>query len=78
MYFRSHPVWVCGLKLLHTDRIHFWNQSHPVWVCGLKREKEQKFHLEAKSHPVWVCGLKHLGSANTVPQVRHTLYGCVD
>ena len=34
---RSHPAWVCGLKLeyLLFSNTHF--RSHPAWVCGLKR-----------------------------------------
>ena len=32
----SHPVWVCGLKLIigTAEAVPVW--SHPVWVCGLK------------------------------------------
>ena len=32
----SHPVWVCGLKLIVKTTITKQLQSHPVWVCGLK------------------------------------------
>ena len=32
----SHPVWVCGLKLLATGDYKGVAVSHPVWVCGLK------------------------------------------
>ena len=32
----SHPVWVCGLKLVFYSLANFPVMSHPVWVCGLK------------------------------------------
>ena len=32
----SHPVWVCGLKLLECSSQKWQEESHPVWVCGLK------------------------------------------
>ena len=37
MVIRSHPAWVCGLKLnrLRFAIIRSW--SHPAWVCGLKQ-----------------------------------------
>ena len=31
----SHPVWVCGLKLLHANTIHLWYNVTPcmgVWI----------------------------------------------
>ena len=33
---RSHPVWVCGLKLSNIKVAEKKAKSHPVWVCGLK------------------------------------------
>ena len=33
---RSHPAWVCGLKLLKKHRFCLILRSHPAWVCGLK------------------------------------------
>ena len=32
----SHPVWVCGLKLVNPPGEEETVLSHPVWVCGLK------------------------------------------
>ena len=32
----SHPVWVCGLKLVKNINSITTIMSHPVWVCGLK------------------------------------------
>ena len=33
---QSHPVWVCGLKLVLPVSGCSPIMSHPVWVCGLK------------------------------------------
>ena len=33
---QSHPSWVCGLKLLPSEKATWYQQSHPSWVCGLK------------------------------------------
>ncbi len=37
-HVKSHPSWVCGLKLniIHTVLSNL--QSHPSWVCGLKQD----------------------------------------
>ena len=34
---KSHPAWVCGLKLWKVLEIMLNELSHPAWVCGLKR-----------------------------------------
>ena len=37
LFLKSHPSWVCGLKLylcaMKTEIV----KSHPSWVCGLKQ-----------------------------------------
>ena len=33
---KSHPAWVCGLKLAGSFRRNKNSTSHPAWVCGLK------------------------------------------
>ena len=33
---RSHPSWVCGLKLPVGPAMESLGTSHPSWVCGLK------------------------------------------
>ena len=33
---RSHPSWVCGLKLPLQGVLEPQSTSHPSWVCGLK------------------------------------------
>ena len=75
---RSHPSWVCGLKLAIDNGKGAGTRSHPSWVCGLKHAVTSCTGVCAVSHPSWVCGLKLLGGAATVLQLRHTLRGCVD
>ena len=42
---KSHPSWVCGLKLLEgRDNIED-ETSHPSWVCGLKLPSPSFFML---------------------------------
>ena len=50
----SHPVWVCGLKLMHMHHVILILKSHPVWVCGLKQDGT---HLCAlfHSHTLYGC-----------------------
>ena len=74
----SHPVWVCGLKLLAQLQACIVILSHPVWVCGLKLIEGEAVEEHASSHPVWVCGLKHYSVALGAGTEGHTLYGCVD
>ena len=38
MNVKSHPSWVCGLKLQVSDDAGQGILSHPSWVCGLKHE----------------------------------------
>ena len=34
--WKSHPAWVCGLKLQQLASEKSDLTSHPAWVCGLK------------------------------------------
>ena len=36
---KSHPSWVCGLKLRQRLRRAAYRVSHPSWVCGLKHSR---------------------------------------
>ena len=54
---RSHPVWVCGLKLKVNITISDEGVSHPVWVCGLKLAilaKVSKRNLVTPCMGVWI------------------------
>ena len=75
---QSHPVWVCGLKLLLPFVLLSAWLSHPVWVCGLKPCAVYEMNPGDSSHPVWVCGLKLHISIHLLNLFGHTLYGCVD
>ena len=75
---RSHPVWVCGLKLARESWLCKQAKSHPVWVCGLKLPRKTERSAHRLSHPVWVCGLKPLNRWTSDSRKSHTLYGCVD
>ena len=37
--YKSHPVWVRGLKLELIECLVYYTRSHPVWVRGLKHVK---------------------------------------
>ena len=54
----SHPMWVCGLKLVSLADIGVNKMSHPMWVCGLKHYPIGSWRRWGMSHPMWVCGLK--------------------
>ena len=75
---KSHPSWVCGLKLSLFKCIFAVSKSHPSWVCGLKPVSNSFFLTVLRSHPSWVCGLKLSVTALTVSCLSHTLRGCVD
>ena len=56
--FESHPVWVCGLKLISTAKM---DDAEGVTPCmGVWIETIICFFIysQGMSHPVWVCGLK--------------------
>ena len=56
---KSHPSWVCGLKLSERSELKAGGGSHPSWVCGLKHAtSSSSMKLTRLSHPSWVCGLK--------------------
>ena len=42
MDYKSHPVWVRGLKHALQNRIYHHLASHPVWVRGLKQHKSSR------------------------------------
>ena len=74
---RSHPAWVCGLKLLifyacFNDKIV--TPCVGVWIETLPKWESPEM---PKSHPAWVCGLK-LGTPWTGPveQMSHPAWVC--
>ena len=75
---KSHPAWVCGLKLTKPLNTLADKMSHPAWVCGLKLLSEVYWHWDLWSHPAWVCGLKLEWCCQKDRWFSHTLRGCVD
>ncbi len=59
---KSHPAWVCGLKLSQMHPTQSTVMSHPAWVCGLKHSTYAPLTRRYRSHPAWVCGLKQYNS----------------
>ena len=77
-HWKSHPVWVCGLKLRNTYHLYYRQKSHPVWVCGLKHA-EQVEQIITKSHTLYGCvDWNTLAELTRSETAGHTLYGCVD
>ena len=58
--WKSHPMWVRGLKLYLVFIVLFTGKSHPMWVRGLKRNTLLIEEHTNRSHPMWVRGLKHI------------------
>ena len=76
---KSHPSWVCGLKLLSPYFGMMIYVSHPSWVCGLKPELDSIGMQTQYVTPfvgVWIetyfCSMKKEIIKS------HTLRGCVD
>ena len=58
---RSHPVWVCGLKLAIVIYMLYNILSHPVWVCGLKQDHCKYLRYRDQVTPcmgVWIETLR--------------------
>ena len=55
---KSHPVWVCGLKLSFVERLCD-SPCHTLYGCvDWNSNHHIKTDVKTESHPVWVCGLK--------------------
>ena len=75
---RSHPSWVCGLKLFARLNKSTFAAVTPfvgVWIETSFNIKVQRFR---ESHPSWVCGLKPTKKPGRFSSEGHTLRGCVD
>ena len=54
---KSHPAWVCGLKLFEIGDYVMYRGSHPAWVCGLKPGMENNKQSNTVVTPcvgVWI------------------------
>ena len=56
--FKSHPVWVCGLKPLDRFNGGLPRAVTPCMGVWIETYAYAPRYLDFKSHPVWVCGLK--------------------
>ena len=75
---KSHPAWVCGLKLKLN---RYWTSilmSHPAWVCGLKPIEEQQVPTP-HCHTLRGCvDWNSVAYRERICIYCHTLRGCVD
>ena len=54
---KSHPSWVCGLKLVLSLFVTLARLSHPSWVCGLKQKSQENVNRSIEVTPfvgVWI------------------------
>ena len=51
---KSHPAWVCGLKLICFLLPDWTAGSHPAWVCGLKPVEVETLTI-SESHTLRGC-----------------------
>ena len=52
---KSHPAWVCGLKLKNIEYSKDKALSHPAWVCGLKPGTKYRISSDWFSHTLRGC-----------------------
>ena len=64
VYAKSHPSWVCGLKLPVYPVIDLKAGVTPFEGVGIETSLQGSAGLPTGSHPSWVCGLKLWGSRN--------------
>ena len=76
-WFKSHPAWVCGLKLPCLVICPSTVKSHPAWVCGLKPYKIRAWFLLFVTPCVGVWIETHQDRLMSGMR-SHTLRGCVD
>ena len=77
---KSHPAWVCGLKLKKSAVLKIASPSHPAWVCGLKLYAglPERFEIQL-GHTLRGCVDWNGKPAEALYYfMGHTLRGCVD
>ena len=57
---KSHPAWVCGLKLEKDLIISDPSKVTPCVGVWIETQTWRIRGMITKSHPAWVCGLKHI------------------
>ena len=78
IFSKSHPVWVCGLKLAASTWESTGTRVTPCMGVWIETYTDAVITLNMTSHPVWVCGLKQIFALVAKFEKCHTLYGCVD
>ena len=74
---RSHPSWVCGLKLTCTDDVTLVLLSHPSWVCGLKQNDLQSANVAKTVTPFVGVWIETLGEKEKLPYIwSHPSWVC--
>ena len=76
--WKSHPVWVRGLKLAHMGELHLANYVAPRVGAWIETGNAQSAVQQNGSHPVWVRGLKHREDPALNMLLCRTPCGCVD
>ena len=67
---RSHPTWVCGLKLYLSRRLLLVIIVTPYVGVWIETRLVGPSFKASQSHPTWVCGLKQARvTAGTVDDV---------
>ena len=56
--FKSHPMWVCGLKLSVFKLFNIVITVTPHVGVWIETPNSLQAQTGKKSHPMWVCGLK--------------------
>ena len=77
VFRKSHPAWVCGLKLKLSIKTR-WLKVTPCVGVWIETYFVTLTYDNAQSHPAWVCGLKLAQMHPTQSTASHTLRGCVD
>ena len=77
-WFKSHPMWVRGLKLLLVVLEMQLNPVAPHVGAWIETSTDLYGIPDTTSHPMWVRGLKLGGIASAQGQFSRTPCGCVD
>ena len=75
---KSHPVWVCGLKLFGKLNMRSW-RSHTLYGCVDWNSSNRSSISIEPCHTLYGCvDWNWIIKTEEKARKRHTLYGCVD
>ena len=73
--YRSHPMWVRGLKQNSTHKAYYVNKVAPHVGAWIETVDTVLFEHSSSSHPMWVRGLKPLsGQGICAPDLSHPMW----